>query len=45
MQTIQNTQNTQNQRSGMRVDKVEIHTDKAMSPLEMENMMAMAVGG
>lgn len=29
----------------MRVEKVEIHTAKPMSPLEMENMMAMAVGG
>ncbi|MBC2405478.1 phage tail tape measure protein [Pseudomonas sp. WS 5106] len=38
-------QNTQNQNQGTRVEKVEIHTSKPMSPLEMENMMAMSVGG
>ncbi|MBA6102456.1 phage tail tape measure protein [Pseudomonas monteilii] len=37
-------QNTQNQNRGTHVEKVEIHTAKAMTPLEMENMMAMAAG-
>ncbi len=38
-------QNTSNQNKGNHVDTVNIHTAKPMSPLEMENMMAMAVGG
>ena len=38
-------QNTSNQNKGNHVDKVEIHTTKPMSPLELENMLAMAVGG
>ncbi|MCM2317946.1 MAG: phage tail tape measure protein [Pseudomonas sp.] len=38
-------QNTQTQNKGTHVEKVEIHTGKAMSPLELENMMSMAVGG
>lgn len=38
-------QNTSNQDKGTRVEKVEIHTGKAMSPLELENMLGMAVGG
>ncbi|MHB0766482.1 phage tail tape measure protein [Stutzerimonas sp. NM35] len=38
-------QNTNNQNRGNRVEKVEIHTGKAMSPLELENMLSMAVGG
>ncbi|ARQ75139.1 phage tail tape measure protein [Pseudomonas fragi] len=38
-------QNTSNQNKGNHVEKVEIHTAKPMTPLEMENMMAMAVGG
>ncbi len=38
-------QNTHNQEKGTRVEKVEIHTGKAMSPLELENMLSMAVGG
>ena len=37
-------QNTSNQNKGNHVDKVEIHTAKPMSPLELENMLAMAVG-
>ncbi|MEE3912969.1 phage tail tape measure protein [Pseudomonas viridiflava] len=47
MQTFQNQNNALNphERQGMRVEKVEIHTSKNMTPLEMENMMAMAVGG
>lgn len=38
-------QNTSNQNKGNHVDTVNIHTAKPMSQLEMENMMAMAVGG
>lgn len=38
-------QNTSSQNKGTHVEKVEIHTGKPMSPLEMENMMSMAVGG
>ncbi|MFJ2365932.1 phage tail tape measure protein [Pseudomonas sp. NPDC087697] len=41
--SIQNTSNSQNK--GNHVENVNIHTSKAMSPLEMENMVAMAVGG
>lgn len=37
-------QNTQNQNRGTHVEKVEINTAKPMSPLELENMMAMAAG-
>jgi TP901 family phage tail tape measure protein len=43
MRSIQNTTN-QSQDKGIRVDKVEIHTAKPMSPLELENMVSMAVG-
>ncbi|MNZ06750.1 Phage-related minor tail protein [compost metagenome] len=42
---LSSIQNTQNQNTGTRVEKVEIHTGKPMSPLELENMMSMAVGG
>ena len=38
-------QNTQTQNKGNHIEKVEIHTAKPMSPLELENMMSMAVGG
>lgn len=37
-------QNTQNQNRGNHIEKVEINTAKPMSPLELENMMAMATG-
>ncbi|MQT93024.1 phage tail tape measure protein [Pseudomonas helleri] len=37
-------QNTSNQNQGTHVEKVEIHTAKPMSPLELENMLAMGVG-
>lgn len=40
---IQNNSTSQNK--GTHVENVNIHTGKAMSPLEMESMMAMAVGG
>jgi len=42
LSSIQNT--TNNQSKGTHVEKVEIHTGKEMSPLAMENMIAMAVG-
>ena len=42
LSSIQNT--TNNQTKGNHVEKVEIHTGKEMSPLAMENMIAMAVG-
>ncbi|KIQ56609.1 phage tail tape measure protein [Pseudomonas fluorescens] len=41
--SIQNNSNSQNK--GTHVENVNIHTGKPMSPLELENMMAMAVGG
>ncbi|MGK3118206.1 phage tail tape measure protein [Pseudomonas corrugata] len=41
--SIQNNSNSQNK--GTHVESVNIHTGKPMSPLELENMMAMAVGG
>lgn len=37
-------QNTSNQNQGTRVEKVEIHTGKAMTPLELEQMLEMSVG-
>lgn len=41
--SIQNTSSSQNR--GTHVENVNIHTGKTMTPLEMENMVAMAVGG
>ncbi|VVO66158.1 hypothetical protein PS903_01035 [Pseudomonas fluorescens] len=38
-------QNTQNQNKGTHVEKIEIHNSKPMNPLELENLMSMAVGG
>ena len=38
-------QNTSNQNKGNSVGNVNIYTGKQMTPLEMENMVAMAVGG
>lgn len=34
-----------NQRAGTHVETLNINTAKPMTPLELENMMAMAVGG
>ncbi|MDR2308861.1 MAG: phage tail tape measure protein [Paucimonas sp.] len=42
MTRIQNS--TQSQDRRVQVEKVEIHTGKAMNPLELEQMMEMAVG-
>ena len=41
--SIQNNSNSQNK--GTHVENVNINTGKQMTPLEMENMVAMAVGG
>lgn len=41
--SIQNNSNSQNK--GNTVENVNIHTSKPMTPMELENMMAMAVGG
>jgi TP901 family phage tail tape measure protein len=41
--SIQNKNSSQNK--GTHVENVNIHTGKQMTPLEMENMVAMAVGG
>lgn len=47
MQSFQNQSNAMNpnQRPGTHVETVNINTSKQMTPLELENMMAMAVGG
>ena len=37
-------QNTSSQNKGNHIEKVEIHTGKAMTPMEMENMLEMAAG-
>lgn len=37
-------QNTTSQNKGNHIEKVEIHTSKPMSPMELENMMEMAAG-
>ncbi|AZC59954.1 phage tail tape measure protein [Pseudomonas chlororaphis] len=42
LSSIQN--HTQNQNRGIQVQKVEIHTSKPLTPLELENMIDMAVG-
>jgi hypothetical protein len=44
LRSIQNS-NTQTQSKTNHIEKVEIHTAKPMSPLELESMMSMAVGG
>lgn len=38
-------QNTNNQNKGSPVENVNIYTSKPMTPLELENMVAMGVGG
>ncbi|MNZ84625.1 hypothetical protein D3C78_1033890 [compost metagenome] len=38
-------QNTSSQNKGTHVENVNIHTAKPMTPLELENMVAMGVGG
>lgn len=43
LSSIQNNNQTQNK--GTHVENVNIHTGKQMSPLELEGMLAMAVGG
>jgi TP901 family phage tail tape measure protein len=41
--SIQNNSSSQNK--GTHVENVNIHTSKPMTPLEMENMVAMGIGG
>lgn len=41
---LKSIQNNQNVNRGTHVEKVEIHTGKAMNPLELENMIQMAAG-
>ena len=43
LSSIQNNNQTQNK--GTHVENVNIHTGKPMNPLELEGMLAMAVGG
>jgi hypothetical protein len=38
-------QNSSNENKGTHVENVNIHTAKPMTPLELENMVAMGVGG
>lgn len=47
MQSFQSQSNAMNpnQRAGTHVETLNINTSKPMTPLELENMMAMAVGG
>ncbi|WP_024672888.1 phage tail tape measure protein [Pseudomonas syringae] len=45
LRSIQNTTNNQTQNKGTHVENVNINTSKPMTPLEIENMMSMAVGG
>ncbi|MNG27818.1 hypothetical protein D3C84_1129870 [compost metagenome] len=44
LRSIQNS-STQTQSKATHIEKVEIHTAKPMTPLELENMVAMGVGG
>ena len=45
LRSIQNNTNNQTQNKGTHVDTININTAKPMTPLEIENMMSMAVGG
>ena len=45
LRSIQNTTNSQTQNKGTHVENININTAKPMTPLEIENMMSMAVGG
>ncbi|KPN91700.1 phage tail tape measure protein [Pseudomonas nunensis] len=47
MQSFQNQSNAMNpnQRPGTHVETLNINTSKSMTPLELENMVAMSVGG
>ena len=44
LRSIQST-NNQTQNKGTHVETLNINTAKPMTPLEVENMMSMAVGG
>ncbi|WP_296231524.1 phage tail tape measure protein [uncultured Pseudomonas sp.] len=41
---LSSIQNSTSQNKGNHIEKVEIHTSKPMTPLELENMMEMAAG-
>ena len=45
LRSIQNTTNQQTQNKGTHVENININTAKPMTPLEIENMMSMAVSG
>jgi len=45
LRSIQNNTNNQTQNKGTHVDTININTAKPMTPLEIENMMSMAVSG
>ena len=45
LRSIQNTTNSQTQNKGTHVENININTAKPMTPLEIENMMSMAVSG
>ena len=45
LRSIQNNTNSQTQNKGTHVENININTAKPMTPLEVENMMSMAVGG
>ena len=45
LRSIQNTTNSQTQNKGTHVENININTAKPMTPLEIENMMGMAVSG
>ena len=45
LRSIQNTTNSQTQNKGTHVENMTIRTDKPITPLEIENMMSMAVSG
>jgi len=45
LRSIQNTTNSQTQNKGTHVENMTIRTDKPITPLEIENMMSMAVPG
>ncbi|WP_343077459.1 phage tail tape measure protein [Pseudomonas sp.] len=45
LRSIQNNTNSQTQNKGTHVENININTAKPMTPLEIENMMSMAVSG
>ena len=45
LRSIQNTTNTNQTQQGIHVENLTIKNDKPMTPLELENMVGMAVSG